>query len=165
MWDSIEYLDDGTPIYSKGTNPCVFFCIHGAGHSALSFTLLALQLQEFATLVSYDIRGHGYSKHPEGEKDLSIETLVSDAMYVFKAVSQRYPQSTFVILGHSMGGAIAVRLNKQLEDTDLRERVVALISVDIVEGTALEYLPFMAEVISHKPRQFKTEEEAIKWAI
>ena len=40
-----------------------------------------------------------------------------------------------------------------------------MISVDVVEGTALEYLPFMAEVISHKPKQFKSEEEAIKWAI
>ena len=62
--------------------------------------------------MSYDIRGHGFSKHPDGENDLSIETLVSDAMAVFKAVCLKYPQSTFVILGHSMGGAIAVRLSK-----------------------------------------------------
>lgn len=165
MWDSIEYLEDGTPLYTMGKESCVFFCIHGAGHSALSFTLLAQQLQEFATIVSYDIRGHGFSKHPLGEEDLSIETLVEDAIKVFQATIKRHPKSTFVILGHSLGGSIAVRTAKKLETMPEGERVVALIPVDVVEGTALEYLPYMVEIISHKPKSFDSVESAIKWAL
>lgn len=165
MWDKIEYLEDGTPIYTTGHEPCVFFCIHGAGHSALSFTLLAHELQEFATTVSYDIRGHGYSKHADGDADMSIETLTSDAIKVFLEVVKRHQNSTFVILGHSMGGSIAVRAAKQIETMPESERVVALVTVDVVEGTAMEYLPFMVDIISKKPKSFASEEEAIKWAI
>ncbi len=165
MWDSIEYLEDGTPIYVKGKNTCIFFCIHGAGHSALSFTLLAQELQEFATTVAYDIRGHGYSKHPGGEADLSIETLVDDARKVFESICKKFPESTFIILGHSMGGSIAVRLSKQLETSDLHDRVVGVLMVDVVEGTAMEYLPFMLELLSNRPKSFKSEEDAIKYAI
>lgn len=165
MWDSIEYLEDGTPIYTMGKETCVFFCIHGAGHSALSFTLLAQQLQEFATTVSYDIRGHGFSKHPAGEADLSIETLVEDAIKVLLQVAKRMPQATFVILGHSLGGSIAVRAAKKLETMPEAERIVALVTVDVVEGTAMEYLPYMVDIISHKPKMFENEEAAIKWSL
>lgn len=165
MWDKIEYLDDGTPIYTTGNQPCIFFCIHGAGHSALSFTLLSQELQQFATTVAYDIRGHGYSKHPAGEEDLSIETLTSDAIKTFLQIVKRHPNSTFVLLGHSMGGSVAVHAAKQIETMPEAERVVGLITVDVVEGTAMEYLPFMVDVISRKPKTFESEEAAIKWAI
>jgi protein phosphatase methylesterase 1 len=165
MWDSIEYLDDGTPLYTMGKESVLFFCIHGAGHSALSFTLLAQQLQEFATTVSYDIRGHGFSKKEGGEEDLSIDTLVDDAIKVFLEVVKRHPKSTFAILGHSLGGSIAVRAAKKLETMPEAERIIALISVDVVEGTAMEYLPYMVEIISQKPTIFETEESAIKWAL
>ena len=164
-WDSIEYLADGTPVYFKGKETCIFFCIHGAGHSALSFTLLAQELQEFASVLSYDIRGHGYSKHAAGEADLSINTLIADAHAVFAAAATKYSNATFVILGHSLGGSIACRLAKQLETSPLAERIVALISVDVVEGTALEYLPFMAEVINKRPKSFPSVEAAIKWSV
>lgn len=165
MWDSIEFMPNGTPIYTKGSNTCIFFCIHGAGHSGFSFTMLAQQLQEFATLVTYDIRGHGQSKHAGGEEDLSIDTLVQDAFEVLEFVANKHPTATFAIVGHSMGGSIAVRLAKRLENTNYSEKIVALITVDVVEGTAMEYLPFMVEIISNKPKSFKSEEEAIKWAL
>jgi protein phosphatase methylesterase 1 len=165
LWDSIDYLEDGTPIYFKGKESCIFFCIHGAGHSALSFTILAQELQEFASVLSYDIRGHGYSKHPDGEADLSINTLVADANYVINEAVKKYPNSTFVILGHSLGGSIACRLAKQLEKSPIAERIVSLISVDVVEGTALEYLPFMAEVINKRPKSFPSMQDAIRWIV
>ena len=165
LWDAIEYLDDGTPLYTKGKNSCIFFCIHGAGHSALSFTLLAQELQEFAMVAAFDIRGHGNSRHAGGEADLSIQTLVADALLVFLELVKRYPEATFVILGHSMGGSVAARLAKQLESSPQCERIVGLLIVDVVEGTALEYLPYMVDIIQHKPKQFASLEDAIKWAI
>lgn len=44
-WDQFfdwkEKLDDRIPVYHAGQEGHVFLCLHGAGHSALSFTALA----------------------------------------------------------------------------------------------------------------------------
>lgn len=49
---------NGTPIYIAGKNNApLFFCLHGAGHSAMSFANLASEIKQFATLVSFDFRG------------------------------------------------------------------------------------------------------------
>lgn len=55
----------------------MFFCIHGAGHSALSFATLAKEVKNFGTLLAYDLKGHGFSKKDVGNYDFSIETLDS----------------------------------------------------------------------------------------
>lgn len=169
LWDTVEHLPDGTTLYTKGKLPCVFFCIHGAGHSGLSFTALAKEVEQFASVVSYDIRGHGYSKHQGGEDDLSIETLTNDSLDVLKQVAVKHPKSTFAILGHSLGGSIAVRLAKKIQSSpelqDLADRIAALISIDVIEGTAMDVLPYMVDVIKAKPTSFKSLEDAIKWAV
>jgi protein phosphatase methylesterase 1 len=49
---------NGTPIYIAGKNNApIFLCLHGAGHSAMSFANLAAEIKQFATLVSFDFRG------------------------------------------------------------------------------------------------------------
>lgn len=164
LWDKVEYLPDGTTLYTKGSQPCVFLCVHGAGHSGLSFTLLAEQVKEFATVISYDIRGHGNSKHADGDKDLSIATLVEDCLSVAKHVMAANPESTVVLLGHSLGGSIAVRAARRLEDMAEGARVVALITIDVVEGTAMEYLPAMMDILNARPKEFPSLESAVKWA-
>lgn len=164
LWDFVEFMPDGTTVYTMGQEPCIFLCVHGAGHSGLSFTLLAQQLKEFATVISYDIRGHGSSKHPDFDNDLSIETLVGDCLDVTKWVMTRHPQSTVVLLGHSLGGSIAVRAARRLEDMVEGSRVVAIITVDVVEGTAMEYLPAMMDILNARPPEFPSLESAIKWA-
>ena len=50
----------------------MIFCIHGAGHSALSFARFAKQVRQFATVVSYDMKSHGDSKVTENLDDFSI---------------------------------------------------------------------------------------------
>jgi protein phosphatase methylesterase 1 len=40
----------------------LFFCIHGAGNSALSFATLAKEVKHFGTLLAFDLKAHGYSK-------------------------------------------------------------------------------------------------------
>jgi hypothetical protein len=37
----MEMLNDTIPIFHAGTKGHVFLCLHGAGHSALSFAALA----------------------------------------------------------------------------------------------------------------------------
>ncbi len=57
----------------------MFFCIHGAGHSALSFATLAREVKHFGTVLAFDLKGHGSSKKQNNE-DYSIETLCSETV-------------------------------------------------------------------------------------
>ena len=41
FFDRRETLEGGVPIYIAGNKGHVFLCLHGAGHSALSFAALA----------------------------------------------------------------------------------------------------------------------------
>lgn len=45
----------------SGSGGPIFLLIHGAGHSALSFALLAKQMKNYATctVFAFDMRGHG----------------------------------------------------------------------------------------------------------
>ena len=56
--DSIEWLG-GTPIYISGSEGPIILCLHGAGHSGLSFACLAKTAKSFCTIVSFDFFGHG----------------------------------------------------------------------------------------------------------
>lgn len=61
----------------------MFLCLHGAGHSALSFAALAKQMKDTYTVVAFDFRGHG-EHFCDNETDMSQETLVNDAIQVFQ---------------------------------------------------------------------------------
>mgnify|MGYP000644467429 CR=1 FL=1 len=87
-WEKIESMPDGTPLYTNlchhnPTAPLVF-CIHGGGHSALSFSLMAREVQEYASIVAYDARGHGKSHKDIACEDLSLDTLIKEAEEVIK---------------------------------------------------------------------------------
>lgn len=166
FFDKQEFLDDGTPLYIAGgeLGP-VFICLHGAGHSAQSFACLAGQLKKFATVVAFDFRGHGDSKFEKDINNLNIDTLIQDSLKVFDHVDKLFPNHTIVIIGHSMGGAVATRATEiALSSESLAKRIFGLIVIDVVEGTALEALPFMENIVKNRPAIFKDPQSAIQWA-
>jgi protein phosphatase methylesterase 1 len=59
FFDSYEKMNDQVPVYIAGTEGHVFICLHGAGHSAMSFAALAKHLKLTSTVVAFDFRGHG----------------------------------------------------------------------------------------------------------
>ena len=67
VWESKEFID--TPsggtfcCYSAGLahSDLVFVCLHGCGHSALSYSLMAKVVAAKHQIFSFDYRGHGYS--------------------------------------------------------------------------------------------------------
>lgn len=63
FYDSLEMIcDDKVPLYSAGTKGHVILCLHGAGHSALSFAHLAKLLkseENDSICCAFDFRGHG----------------------------------------------------------------------------------------------------------
>ncbi|KAM3142559.1 hypothetical protein pb186bvf_005461 [Paramecium bursaria] len=175
-YDEMIYLQDGTPLYIAGDKAPIFLCLHGAGHSAMSFANLALQIKQFATLISFDFRGHGKSKLDNQNVNLSVLQLTFDVTQVLDELMQRYTNANFIIVGHSMGGAIAAKVTNQLlQNPAFADRVQGisqyqliikgLVVIDVVEGTAMEALPFMDMIIKNRPKQFKSYEQAIQWSI
>ncbi|XP_038994488.1 protein phosphatase methylesterase 1-like isoform X1 [Hibiscus syriacus] len=156
---SIPDSNDVFHLYMAGTEGPVVFCLHGGGYSGLSFALTASKIKEKARVVSMDLRGHGKSSS-ENDLDLSIETMCNDVFSVLKAL---YGDSTpaIVLVGHSMGGSVAVHnaANKTLRS------LAALVVVDVVEGTAMASLVHMQKILSGRMQHFSSIEKAIEWSV
>ncbi|XP_032522306.2 protein phosphatase methylesterase 1 [Danaus plexippus] len=136
--------------------------LHGGGYSALSWSLFTEEITNMihCQVVSMDIRGHGETKAVDPD-DLSIETLVKDVEQVLhKLFGSELPP--LILLGHSMGGAIAVRTG-HIPSLQLAVQGVAVI--DVVEGTAMEALASMQSFLRSRPTHFKSIEHAIEWCI
>ena len=95
-FDERELIDEKVPIYFSGTTGPVLFCIHGAGHSALSFGPLAVACKDFARVVSYDLRGHG-GHYVEGETNMNIENLLDEALIALKYTIDKYDDASVII--------------------------------------------------------------------
>lgn len=64
-----------------------------------------------------------------------------------------------------MGGSVAVKATEvALTTQPLGTKIQGLIVVDVVEGTAIEALPFMESIVKNRPAAFKDYETAIQWA-
>lgn len=68
-----------------------------------------------------------------------------------------------VIIGHSLGGSIACRIVDTLTNVEKNERISGCIIIDVVEGTAIEALPFMNQIIAERPKHFDSVHNGIKW--
>ncbi|XP_075106197.1 uncharacterized protein LOC107774961 isoform X3 [Nicotiana tabacum] len=119
--------DDVFHVYMAGTEGPVVFCLHGGGYCGLSFALAASKLKEKARIVAMDLRGHGKSA-TQNDVDLSIETLCGDVFSVLKTMYGDAPPA-IVLVGHSMGGAVAVHIAAKKSFPSL----AGLVVVDVVE--------------------------------
>jgi len=161
----IEGTEDVFQVYQ--INPeekkTVFVFHHGAGLSGLSYALLTQYLKEFNNnqcgILCYDCRGHGQT-HTSNDEDLSLGTLSQDLVNICNAL---YPDPTteFILVGHSLGGAIV----SNVASKQMLKKIFGLIVIDVVEGTALESLVHMQNVLLSRPTSFKSEKEAIEWSI
>ena len=80
----------------------------------------------------------------------------SDVNEIVKALYGECPPP-IVLIGHSMGGAVAVEAAALISST------IALCVLDVVEGSALESLSAMQSVLRGRPKSFKSIEYAIQW--
>lgn len=86
FFDSTEKINDVVPIYIAGTEGHVFVCLHGAGHSAMSFAVLAENMKQTSTVVAFDWRGHGEHDRGDEEQLMSQEVLINDTLEVLNYV-------------------------------------------------------------------------------
>jgi len=167
----MEKLDDTIPIYYAGTTGHVFFCLHGAGHSAQSFAALAKILKSphhNATCVSFDFRGHG-DHYCDDETNMSQTNLINETIHVLKHVINKYPAQSIIMVGHSMGGSIATKTVDFILTNHGQEEwashIKGLFIIDVVEGSALDALPFMEQIVKNRPPQFSNLQSVVKYGV
>ena len=171
FYDTKEMMDGVVPIYHAGAQGHVFLCLHGAGHSAQSFASQARILKNEpynSTCVSFDFRGHG-EHFREDEADMSQQTLINDTIAVIKHVISRYPHQSIIMVGHSMGGSIATKavdfIQNNHESEDWTKHLKGLFIIDVVEGSALDALPFMEQIVKSRPTEFSNLQSVVKYGI
>ena len=177
----------------------ILICLHGAGHTALSWSLLAKSLRESFCVVAYDCRGHGLTECIDSF-NLRTEVLVKDGINIIREIQNimdkerkttekpvifsrrvgyhglshaeflvrekilsdsRHHGPPVILMGHSMGGAMAIHLAFTGEIANLQ----GLIILDVVEGTVFEALPVMDKFISSFPISFDSLKSGIDWSL
>ncbi|KAM0790177.1 hypothetical protein ACM66B_005496 [Microbotryomycetes sp. NB124-2] len=169
-----------TPPTSQATSDepgTVFVCVHGAGYSAFSWALCSKQLVTHSRgqvgVLAYDARGHGKTRltaakdgtaSPETGLDMSLASMVGDLVKVLKNMfPNRDKAPSFVLVGHSMGGAVVAEACPRVQAEV--GPVTGVVVVDVVEGTAMEALSGMMGVIESQPKSFTSVENAIQWHV
>lgn len=158
----VWYIQSHTPNPNVPINPTsLFIFIHGAGQSAQTFNLLIQSLHlknESLSFVTYDSRGHGASSTSQDDQ-LDLDTLSQDLHHVYECCGAGEYGQVYLV-GHSMGGAVAIDGLCKGMGTNVRGLVV----LDVVEGSALESLVTMKAILSQRPSSFESVEEAVEWA-
>ncbi|XP_044146791.1 protein phosphatase methylesterase 1 [Bufo gargarizans] len=152
---------DSFRIYKSGSEGPVLLLLHGGGHSALSWAVFtpAIISRIQCRVVAVDQRGHGETK-VKNPDDLSAETMARDIGSVVEALYGDLPPP-IMLIGHSMGGAIAVHTAA----SNLVPSLLGLCMIDVVEGTAMDALNSMQNFLRSRPKTFKSLDCAIEWSV
>ncbi|CAI4232452.1 unnamed protein product [Auanema sp. JU1783] len=163
---SISINGDSFNVYTKGKTGPIYLFLHGGGYSGVTFGPLIKNMSKLidCRIFAPDLRGHGETICADSNQ-LSRDTLVQDIANVFnsyyKAQNDVEENPPVCVVGHSMGGAMAVRVVQ----SELVPNSIALVVLDVVEGTALDALVSMNTVLNNRPEYFSSEEEAIRWCL
>ncbi|XP_045896526.1 protein phosphatase methylesterase 1 isoform X2 [Micropterus dolomieu] len=148
-------------IYCSGSHGPVLLLLHGGGHSALSWAVFTgvIYSRINCRVVAMDLRSHGDTK-VKNPDDLSADTMAKDIGKVVEVLYGENPPP-IMIIGHSMGGAIAVHTATANHVPSL----LGLCVIDVVEGTAMDALNSMQNFLRSRPKTFKSLENAIEWSV
>lgn len=157
----VKVGDNQFRVYKVGTTGPLLLLLHGGGCSALSWALFAKIIVEMADcqVMAMDLRGHGDSITTDDE-DLSIETMTKDVVDVVLAYAPDV--DAMVVMGHSMGGAVAVHV---AHAAPLERAILGVVVIDVVEGTALSALASMQCFLRSRPQSFQSLSEAVRWSL
>lgn len=149
-------------VYTSGKEGAVLLLLHGGGHSGLSWAVFTGVITKRCNcrVLAIDIRGHGHSKTSD-DTNLAADVLAKDVADVVKEYFKNKQTPPIVMLGHSMGGAIAVHIAA----SNLIPTLAGLVVIDVVEGTALRALSAMDSFLKSRPQAFTSLEESIEWSI
>ncbi|KAG5350325.1 hypothetical protein C0989_011569 [Termitomyces sp. Mn162] len=156
-----------SPTFADGT---VMICHHGAGYSGLTFACFAKEVTDMTKgecgVLAIDARRHGKTTptSDHSDEDLSIEVLIEDFTEVIRTIFPEPASApSLVLVGHSMGGSVVTRSCPSL--LEHKYRITGVAVLDIVEGSAIDALPFMNNLLNARPDGFNNIEEAIEWHV
>lgn len=127
--------------------PALFLC-HGFSGSAHDFALQIEGLAETRRVISVDHRGHGRSTSTGSAAAYSIDRLAADLAGLLDAVAD----GPVDLLGHSMGGQIALRVT--LARPDLVRSLV------LMDTSAWSFVPADADLAAMLQSFFETYDPA-----
>lgn len=144
---------DGVGIHylEAGEGPALVL-IHGLGASTFTFRRILPDLARRFRVVALDLKGFGFSERPDGDYALSTQAEL------VRQVMDQLDIDRASVLGHSMGGAVAMRL--ALACPERVERLILASSASDVElgrrtwGAAIigRMLPIAAPFTLHNRR-------------
>ncbi|XP_055340302.1 protein phosphatase methylesterase 1-like isoform X2 [Paramacrobiotus metropolitanus] len=152
----VNVKENAFSIFEKGSLGPVLYLIHGGGFSALSWALVSKAITELVACrcVAVDLRGHG----ADNVENAVVNSDIADVIRTIFPNEQDSPP--IVLIGHSLGGAVCVHAASR----NLIPKLVGLVVIDVVEGTALESLACMESIVRGRPKCFPSIENAIEWA-
>ena len=115
----LHYIDDA-PTEPLATKPSLLF-IHGAGASHILWTLQLKHFRQTHRVIAIDLSGHAESQ--ANEEDPEIETQFAREL---ASLIQHLSLDNFVLIGHSMGGGVA--MSYVLQDGIRMPRALVLVS-------------------------------------
>jgi alpha-beta hydrolase superfamily lysophospholipase len=85
--------------------------VHGLGLYSGAYSAFGERIQkEGYGLVSFDVRGFGSYRNDEVTQQLDLLAAVNDIQRILREMRTDYPDIPIILLGESMGGAIALRI-------------------------------------------------------
>jgi len=136
----VPYVDvDGVRIaYDRQGEGHPMLMVHGASQDSTSWRFNTGYFAQFCDVIAMDNPGHGKSAMPPGGPLRSIPELAAYAWGVIEALGVENP----IVMGHSLGGAIALRLAVEHPD-----RIGAVVDVDGAARTAAGVTNYRAGVL------------------
>lgn len=144
---TLHYLDWGP----ADAPPVVL--LHGITGHARVWDHLAERLVPDRRVLALDQRGHGDSD-PAPDDDYRVSTMADDVA----AFAGSLQLDRFALLGHSMGGRIAIQYAAAHAG-----RLERLIIVDIGPDIELAGLQRVRDMMSHSPERIESEEWAVEY--
>ena len=84
-----------------------------------------------------------------------------------KEVAAKFPEQSIIVVGHSMGGSIATKAvnfaQNNLSEEEWTKHIMGLFIIDVVEGSAMDALPFMESIVLKRPAKFQSLQEVVQF--
>lgn len=136
-----------------GIGPVTCIFIHGTAEGSYAWDDFANDIAPFFRVLLIDLRGHGASDwHPDGR--YHIDDYVADAEIILNSLSLE----KCVLVGHSLGGSIAMRIAARCPD-----RVYKLVLVDSGPVADPEVIRYLQEQLIAGYRLYDSVSDYVNW--